>query len=348
MPVSQAEQDFRSALEAQGGGRFEEAVQLLARAGAADHVLALSMLGGQLMSGRGVQPDLPSGLTLMRRAADLGGAYAWAVLAATSAFGLGRKPDWATALDQLQRSAELGHAPAQEQLRMMAELSGPAGATDDWAALRRNIDLGAWRAPAPAQTLSADPEIRVAPGLATPSVCAWLISRVRDRLQPVTAHDTTPFRPAGADDRGHSFATFTLADGDVVTLLLRERLAAAAGLDPANMEGAQVLHYAPGEQYAPHYDFLDPAVAGHAAWLSRWGQRVATCLVYLNGDFEGGETAFPALGTAFRGGVGDGLLFRNVDKSGAPDERTLHAGLPPTAGEKWLFSQWVRERPFYS
>jgi len=24
---------------------------------------------------------------------------------------------------------------------------------------------------------------------------------------------------------------------------------------------------------------------------------------------------------------------------------TLHTGLPPTRGEKWLLSQWMRERP---
>ena len=35
----------------------------------------------------------------------------------------------------------------------------------------------------------------------------------------------------------------------------------------------------------------------------------------------------------------------NVDAEGTPDPRTLHAGLPPTAGEKWVLSQWVRTRP---
>jgi hypothetical protein len=37
-------------------------------------------------------------------------------------------------------------------------------------------------------------------------------------------------------------------------------------------------------------------------------------------------------------------MFTNVLPDGSPDRRMSHAGLPPTAGEKWLFSQWVRDR----
>jgi hypothetical protein len=69
-----------------------------------------------------------------------------------------------------------------------------------------------------------------------------------------------------------------------------------------------------------------------------------TFLIYLNSEFEGGETDFPVLALAYKGATGDALYFGNVDSAGVPDPRTLHAGLPPTRGEKWLFSQWVRDR----
>lgn len=71
---------------------------------------------------------------------------------------------------------------------------------------------------------------------------------------------------------------------------------------------------------------------------------MATFLIYLNSDFEGGETDFPELNLSYRGAPGDALQFANVDASGAPDVRTLHAGRPTRSGEKWLFSQWVRAR----
>jgi hypothetical protein len=35
-----------------------------------------------------------------------------------------------------------------------------------------------------------------------------------------------------------------------------------------------------------------------------------------------------------------------VSAGGEPDTRTLHAGLTPTRGEKWLYSKWIRERQY--
>ena len=67
-------------------------------------------------------------------------------------------------------------------------------------------------------------------------------------------------------------------------------------------------------------------------------------MVYLSEDFEGGETDFPELGFRYRGEKGDALLFWNVTPDGLPDAKTLHAGLAPTRGEKWLLSQWMRRR----
>ena len=37
-------------------------------------------------------------------------------------------------------------------------------------------------------------------------------------------------------------------------------------------------------------------------------------------------------------------MFANVDLNGAPDRLTLHTGCSPTRGEKWLLSQWIRDR----
>jgi len=79
--------------------------------------------------------------------------------------------------------------------------------------------------------------------------------------------------------------------------------------------------------------------------LQRGGQRVATFLVYLNDGYEGGETSFPRLDYRFKGATGDALVFANVEPNGAPDPRTMHAGTPTTRGEKWLLSQWIRDRP---
>ena len=105
-----------------------------------------------------------------------------------------------------------------------------------------------------------------------------------------------------------------------------------------------MLHYSAGEEYLPHFDFFDTRLPGTAQEVATRGQRVLTFLVYLNEDFEGGETAFPRLERKFRGRKGDALVFWNVRPDFLPEPLSLHAGTPPTRGEKWLFSQWVRYR----
>jgi prolyl 4-hydroxylase len=87
-----------------------------------------------------------------------------------------------------------------------------------------------------------------------------------------------------------------------------------------------------------HCDFLDPSFW---ARKSADGRRGAA---NLNESFEGGETSFPRLGINHRGKTGDVLVFGNVDGAGRPDPRSQHAGRPPISGEKWVFSQWVRNQ----
>jgi prolyl 4-hydroxylase len=71
---------------------------------------------------------------------------------------------------------------------------------------------------------------------------------------------------------------------------------------------------------------------------------VLTFLVYLNDDYDGGETDFPGLGIAHKGRRGQGLLFVNALDDSEPDLRTVHAGCAPTKGEKWIVSQFIRNR----
>jgi prolyl 4-hydroxylase len=336
---------YARAAAAQAAGDFYGAVQLLWEGSQQGDLNCMSLLGAQLLSGRGAPPDPQTGAWLIFQAADGGGAYACMLASAIAASTFIGPPDWPRALDYLQRSAELGHAPAQDQLKLLARHTDALRAGPPvWAAMRRSVDLAAWRKAPPSREISGDPQIRAVDGFVDAQVCDWIVGRARERLKPAMVYDTDTFQPVRVDERSNSAAGFDLVYIDLVVLLVRERLAAACGLAVASMEAPQVFHYAVGQQFAPHFDFHDPAVPGQAKDLEAGGQRSHTLLVYLNGDFEGGETDFPLLGIKFKGGMGDAVMFRNVDASGAPDRRTLHAGAPPTAGEKWLLSQWVRDR----
>ena len=111
----------------------------------------------------------------------------------------------------------------------------------------------------------------------------------------------------------------------------------------AAMEIPSVLYYSVGQEFLPHFDIIiNPDSPDYDQKLAKGGERVLTLLLYLNDDYEGGETEFPVLGERWKGRKGEALFFWNVTPDGALDERTLHAGLPVTRGEKWILSQWIQ------
>ncbi len=330
---------YQTAMALYGQGRHAEAGGLIRQAAQDGHAPAMSLLGYQMLSGRGAPLDRVSGVRVLVAAADKGEATACTVAAALVAAGVFGKPEWPRALDYLRRGAAGGFPVAQAQLRLLA---GRAG--DDWPALRREIDIASWQAAPEPRILSDEPRVMAFEGVASPAVCDWLIARAQGRLAPAMIYDSAAGK-AVASARSNSAFEMSLADLDLVVLALRERLAVAAGLPVMNMNAPQVLHYSVGQTFEPHVDFFDPDIPAQAAQIASIGQRAATALVYLNDQgLEGGETDFPLLNLRYRGRRGDALVFFNLDAAGQPDRRTVHAGLAPTRGEKWLLSQWIRER----
>ena len=330
---------YQSALALYGQGRHAECAQALAPAASAGHAPSMALLGAQLLSGEGVAFDAATGARLILRAAERGDGFACATAAVLYARACSGRSDWPRALDYLQRAAELGFTPARAQLRL---LSGYRHGID-WKKLRRAVDIAAWRKVPQPVVLSEDPLVCAAPGLLSPELCDALVERGRPLLRGARVYNELEGGATAADIRRHSTAPlYRYTDMDLVTEAVANRVCALAGLPAANAEALQVLNYQVGEYFAPHVDFLDPQ--GHAAALKQNGQRAFTVLVYLNDDLEGGETEFLRLGLKHRGRKGDALMFRNVDAQGRPDLRTLHAGRPPTRGEKWLLSVWILDR----
>jgi len=329
---------YQTALDLYRQGRPAEAGRWLRQAAQGGHAPAMSLLGYQMLSGRDAPQDVVAGVRMTVDAADKGDAEASAFAAALVAAGVFGAPDWPRALDYLLRGAEAGVPIARAQLRLLAGRGG-----DDWRSLRREIDIEAWRAAPAPRVLSRDPRISAFSGVASPAICDWIIGRARNRLAPAMIYNGGGAKAVGAP-RGNRAFEMGLADLDLVILALRERLAVLAGLPVMNLNAPQVLHYAVGESFERHVDFFDPAIPAQAQNIARVGQRAATVLVYLNDEgLEGGETDFPLLPLRHRGRRGDALAFFNLDAAGGPDRRTVHAGLPPTRGEKWVLSQWIRD-----
>ena len=269
--------------------------------------------------------------------ARAGNPKALTELAHAQALGFCTSRNLTLALDNLARAASVGWPQALRELQFLARSPGA-----NWKKLRASVAPEAWRRAPPRRILLEAPRLRAFEGFATPEECDWLIDNCREKLQRARVFRTSGAETEVEDARTNSEADFQFDASDIVLSLIRDRIAHATAVPVEHFEVAKLLHYNPGEAFTRHSDFFLPWMSEE---LEPRGQRVATFLIYLNDDYEGGETEFLEVGFKFKGRKGDALLFINVDQEGAGDPKSLHAGQPTTKGEKWVFSQWIRAKP---
>jgi hypothetical protein len=345
MEVTPAADGLAMAAQLDAAGRHDDAVDALAAAAQRGDAAARAELGRRLLVGDRA-PCLPQeGLKLLLEALNKGSGEAAQRLGVLAALGTHIEQSFSGALELTGFAAERGVTAARRQLLILAgESPDGAAAQRDWRKLARAVDWRAWSAVPAAVTLHSEPLVRSFPGFVTDDVCAWLIERARPLRTRAMVYDPHARRDVVAGTRTNSVAGFNLAECDLVHAMLQARMSAACSVPLVCMEAPAVLHYAPGEEITNHFDFVDPSIPNYAQEIAVRGERVITFLVYLNDDYDGGETDFPKLGVRHRGRRGEGLFFVNALPDGTPDRRMVHAGLPPSRGEKWLVSQFIRNR----
>ena len=173
--------------------------------------------------------------------------------------------------------------------------------------------------------------------------CEALIALARPRLKPSTLVDPMSGRDVASGLRSSLGMFFRPAETPLIARLDR-RLAELMGLPVSHGEGLQLLHYPVGAGSAPHFDFLQPSNDANRASIARSGQRISTLVCYLNDVAGGGETDFPQRSWQVTPQCGNAVYF----EYDGLDERSLHASRPVLAGEKWVATKWMRERPFVS
>lgn len=273
------------------------------------------------LRGDGGARDLAGARELFRRAGGEGRVDAAIVYANLLAAGVGGPRDWPGALRLLAALAEVDPRSRRELERVEAMALSAGG--DPLA-----IPEG--------EAVCAAPAILFFSGLFSTDECAFLSAAAAPMLQPAVVVDPASGRQRPDPVRVCDGAGFPWPLENPAIHALNRRLAAASGTEPEQGEPLQVLRYRPGGEYRPHFD----AIPGFD------NQRSMTFLVWLNEDYEGGETFFPTPGLRLKGRTGDAILFRNTGADGARDPASGHAGLPVTAGEKRIASRWIRARPF--
>ncbi len=185
------------------------------------------------------------------------------------------------------------------------------------------------------------PAARAFRAVFSPEECEYVIAASARLLAPSQISDPRTGAPVQDPYRTSLTAILSLVDLDLALVMINRRLAAMAGRPPETGECLGVLYYAEGHEYRPHCDWLPPGPD-----LDRGGQRSATGLIYLNDEYDGGETHFLVPDLAFKGGTGDVLVFENLSDEGDPTPHSRHSGRPVLEGKKWLGSTWYREKNY--
>lgn len=334
-------------------GEHAQAIDCLARAAHAGSNQALTQLARRLLAGDRAPMMPKEGARLLLDAARAGGAEAAATLAVLLALGAYVPQNMGAAFDTLGFAAERGSRAARQQLSLLLPshpLTLEAQRSNDtpttlWRQLATEAARteASWSAPVSAPW--AGSPVHPVHRMLAPELCDWLIGRSQGKLARARVYDSDADADLVHPTRANTAAAFNLVEAEFIHILVQSRMARICAVPLLNLEPLTVLHYAPGEQVRNHYDFVDPQARHYTTELARNGQRRFTFLIYLNDDYTGGETDFPQLGIRFKGEKGAGLFFVNAGEDDRPDQRMLHAGLPPAAGEKWIVSQFVRSRP---
>jgi prolyl 4-hydroxylase len=296
-------------------GRVPEALKLFQHHADRGDAEALFTLGDIYWRGAGVEQDISRGRELIRRSGDAGHPMGIRAYTNLLASGIGGERDWPAALKRLALEAQsdlLRRRMFDLVQAMTLTPSGEPVAVPEPERLSDRLDMRIFRC-----AFSA-------------AECNFLIMLA----EPTYERSLVVMDGRNVPDpiRTSDGSTFHWLIEDPATHAINRRIAALSGTSVEQGEPLHVLRYRPGQQYHPHTDWLPPP-----------NRRMMTTLIYLNEDYEDGETAFPKAGLKVRGRKGDALVFTSALPNGDLDPLSEHAGLPIINGTKYLASRWIRE-----
>jgi prolyl 4-hydroxylase len=181
--------------------------------------------------------------------------------------------------------------------------------------------------------------IKIIDNFLTEDECLELIDSVKDKLSAASV--------LGQEIDGYRVATTSWINNKTPLVnKIQTFLSKETNLPIENQEEIHIVKYDIGGQYKNHQDFFHPDEDYYEEEMKYGGQRVFTCLIYLNEDFIGGDTHFPNKKFMVNPKTGRLIIWRNLTEDNLLDYDSLHAGLPVDIGEKLIALVWVRENKF--
>ena len=188
------------------------------------------------------------------------------------------------------------------------------------------------------------PDVVLLDNFMTAAECDELCALSKSTLTKSTVVDDATGNAVNHAHRTSLGTYFALGQYPLVAKI-EARIGEITGTPVVNGEGIQILNYAGGGEYRPHFDYF-PDNEGGRVHTAVSGQRIITVVMYLNDVTAGGATVFPDLKLSVYPKKGSALYFSYFNAQGQVDPSTLHGGAPVLEGEKWIATKWIRERVY--
>ncbi|MFV1922018.1 MAG: 2OG-Fe(II) oxygenase [Methylotenera sp.] len=191
---------------------------------------------------------------------------------------------------------------------------------------------------------SGAPDIVLLDNFMTDAECDELCSLSKRTLTKSTVVDDKTGAGINHHARTSQGTYFSVGQNELVKKI-ENRISEITGIPVNHGEGIQILNYANGGEYKPHFDYF-PDNEGGQANMKKGGQRIITIIMYLNNVITGGATIFPEINLSIYPKKGSALYFSYYNENGEVDPLTLHGGAPVIEGEKWIATKWIRQHPY--
>ena len=189
------------------------------------------------------------------------------------------------------------------------------------------------------------PTVVVQDNVASPQECQYLIN-LAEKIGLQKNKVNGKGKQTEDDKIRTSEGVFIPSGSDQTLDEIVERLSAIARVPSSKAEPITIQRYTVGQEYKPHWDAWPTDVkVEQPPELEDAGNRSVTLLLYLN-DSDGGSTGFPNLGFVVQAMQGRILMFGNLDENKEPHPLSLHMGMSPDSGEKWVMTIWFREHEY--
>lgn len=131
---------------------------------------------------------------------------------------------------------------------------------------------------------------------------------------------------------------------DPIVKNLFDKISSMFNISVDNAEDLQVVRYLPNQFFKEHHDACCDDNEKCTQFIKKGGQRMLTVLIYLNNEFDDGQTYFPKLDLKIKPQTGSAIVFYPLAANSSKcHPYSLHAGLPVSSGEKWIANMWFRE-----